>query len=61
MRTNEPDKDPAERRAGVSILARSIFRQMRLQGYTPNQIIGLSSELLQLVSHDIRGDLDPAE
>jgi hypothetical protein len=34
---------------------------MRHQGYTPDQIIGLSSELLHLVSHDIRGDIEPAE
>lgn len=38
----------------VSILARTLFRQMREQGYTPEQIIGLSSELIELVSHDLR-------
>lgn len=44
---------PDTRRA-VSILARSLFRQMREQGYSPEQIIGLSSELIELVSHDLR-------
>ena len=39
---------------GVNILARSLFRQMREQGYTSEQIIGLSSELIELV----RGDLE---
>ena len=38
----------------MSILARSLFRQMREQGYTPEQIIGLSSELIELVSADLR-------
>ena len=38
---------------GVSILARSLFRQMREQGFTEEQIIGLSSELIQLVSEDM--------
>jgi hypothetical protein len=41
-------------RRAVSILARSLFRQMREQGYTPEQIIGLSSELIELVSADLR-------
>ncbi|MFY0530705.1 MULTISPECIES: hypothetical protein [Nannocystis] len=27
---------------------------MREQGYTPEQIVALSSELLELVSHDLR-------
>ena len=39
---------------GLTILARSLFRQMRDQGYSTEQIIGLSSELLDLVSHDLR-------
>lgn len=38
----------------LSILARSLFRQMREQGYSSEQIIGLSSELLDLVSKDLR-------
>lgn len=46
---------------GVNILARSLFRQMREQGYSAEQIIGLSSELIHLVSTDIRDDLEPAE
>ncbi|MBX7083213.1 MAG: hypothetical protein K1X88_28660 [Nannocystaceae bacterium] len=42
----------ADRRA-VGILARSLFRQMRHQGYSPEQIITLSTELLQLVREDL--------
>lgn len=41
-------------RRALSILARSLFRQMREQGYSSEQIIGLSSELIELVSHDLR-------
>jgi hypothetical protein len=37
----------------VAILARSLFRQMREQGYSTDQIIGLSSELLDLVRDDL--------
>ncbi len=38
----------------VCILARSLFRQMREQGYTPEQIIALSGELIDLVRDDLR-------
>lgn len=38
---------------GLGILARSLFRQMRAQGYSPEQIIGLSAELIQLVREDL--------
>ncbi|MCB9566333.1 MAG: hypothetical protein H6710_03810 [Myxococcales bacterium] len=49
----QPIETSAKPRA-LSILARSLFRQMREQGYSAEQIIGLSSELLDLVSKDIR-------
>jgi hypothetical protein len=39
---------------GVQILARSLFREMRQQGYTEEQIIGLSTELIQLVNEDMQ-------
>jgi hypothetical protein len=45
----------------VSILARSLFRQMREQGYTPEQIIALSSELIDLVSQDLRQERAAAD
>ncbi|MEZ4381442.1 MAG: hypothetical protein R3A79_08830 [Nannocystaceae bacterium] len=44
----------------LSILARSLFRQMRDQGYSTEQIIGLSSELLELVSKDLRSGEESA-
>jgi hypothetical protein len=48
--TTEPTRpDPR----GLGILARSLFRQMRAQGYSPEQIIGLSAELIQLVREDL--------
>jgi len=53
-----PEARPDAR--GLGILARSLFRQMRHQGYTPEQIVALSSELLQLVSDDLAQQL-PAQ
>lgn len=45
----------------VPTLARALFKQMREQGYSSEQIIGLSSELIHLVSTGIKDDLGPAE
>jgi hypothetical protein len=53
--------DSSSARRGVAILARSLFRQMRDQGYSAEQVIGLSSELIKLVSQDLQKDLEPAE
>jgi hypothetical protein len=49
------------RNRSVDILAKSMFRQMREQGYSADQIVRFSSELLDLVHTDIKEDLDPAE
>jgi len=46
---------------GISILAKSLFREMQEQGYSKEHIIGLSSELLHLVSSDLRADIEPAQ
>jgi hypothetical protein len=50
-----------ETERGISILARSLVKEMREQGYSPDQIINLSSELLHHVSSDLRADLEAAE
>jgi hypothetical protein len=53
----EPHRNPQTDVKGLSILARSLFRQMRQQGYSTEQIIGLSSELIQLVREDLQKGL----
>jgi hypothetical protein len=57
-----PQTNPASRpdARGLGILARSLFRQMRHEGYTPEQIVALSTELLQLVREDMAQQL-PAQ
>lgn len=57
MELLETSRDPKTDVKGVNILARSLFRQMREQGYSPEQIIGLSSELIQLVREDLQKGL----
>ena len=41
---------------GTKILARTFFNQLRSSGYTPNQIIGIATELIDLVTVDLRGE-----
>jgi hypothetical protein len=38
----------------TKILARSFFNQLRAGGYTPNQIIGIATELIDLVTCDLK-------
>lgn len=39
---------------GAKILARTFFTQLRAGGYSQNQIIGIATELIDLVASDIR-------
>lgn len=39
---------------GSRILARTFFNQLRESGYTPHQIIGVASELLELVTENLK-------
>ena len=38
------------------ILAKSLFKELRGNGYSPNQILSLSSELIELVTQDLRSE-----
>jgi hypothetical protein len=38
----------------TKILAKSLFKELRGNGYSANQILGLSTELIDLVTQDIR-------
>ncbi|MGA9526014.1 MAG: hypothetical protein WBV82_31435 [Myxococcaceae bacterium] len=39
---------------GTKILARTFFNQLRTSGYNSNQVIGIATELLDLVTSEIR-------
>ncbi|MGZ3460916.1 MAG: hypothetical protein ACXU86_20705, partial [Archangium sp.] len=41
---------------GPRLLARTFFNQLRASGYTPMQIIGVATELLDVVSEGIKGE-----
>ena len=38
----------------TQILAKSLFKELRGNGYSPNQILGLTTELIELVTQDLR-------
>jgi hypothetical protein len=38
----------------TKILAKSLFKELRGNGYSANQILGLTTELIDLVTHDLR-------
>jgi hypothetical protein len=40
------------------ILAKSLFKELRGNGYSPNQILSLSTELIDLVTQDLKDDQD---
>jgi len=43
-----------EREKAIKILAKSIYRQMRESGYDTREIVALSSELIGLITTDIK-------
>ena len=42
----------------LKILAKSIFKQLRAQGYEPQQILGLATEIVALVSDGLASPTD---
>ena len=48
METQRPDGK------ALKILAKSIFKELKSQGYDPKQVIGLATELISLVTTDLQ-------
>ena len=49
------EKTPrVEREKALKILAKSIFRELRTQGYDAREVVALSTELLSLITTDIK-------
>ncbi len=49
---------PGQDIKATKILAKSLFKELRGNGYSPNQILSLSTELIDLVTKDLRSDQD---
>jgi hypothetical protein len=45
-----------EREKALRILAKSIFRELRSNGYDAREIVSLSTELLSLITTEIKPD-----
>ena len=45
-----------DRAAGARLLARSFYRELRESGYTPKQLLSLSTELIELITEDLARD-----
>jgi hypothetical protein len=41
---------------GTKILAKSLFKELRGNGYSTNQILSLSTELIDLVTQDLKDE-----
>jgi len=41
---------------GTKILAKSLFKELRGNGYSTNQILNLSTELIELVTQGLKDD-----
>ena len=55
LRPREEEVHPrGEREKALKILAKSIFRELRTQGYDAREIVSLSTELLSLITTDIK-------
>ena len=46
----------AEREKQVKILAKSIFRELKSNGFEAREVVALSTELLSLLSTEIKSD-----
>jgi hypothetical protein len=44
------------REKALKILSKSIYKELRQNGYEPKQIVALATELISLVTSDIKDD-----
>jgi hypothetical protein len=57
--TEAPSAVPAtipNREKALKILSKSIYKELRQNGYEPKQIVALATELISLVTSDIKED-----
>ena len=45
-----------DRAAGARILARSFYRELRASGYSPKQLLSISTELIDLITQDLQSE-----
>ena len=45
-----------DRAVGARILARSFYKELRENGYSPRQLLALSTELIDLITQDLQNE-----
>ena len=52
--TAQRDPHPETAPSGARILARSFYRELRANGYTPAELVAVSTELIELVTVELK-------
>ena len=55
-RESAPSAPLPNREKALKILSKSIYKDLRQNGYEPRQIVALASEIISLVTSDIKDD-----
>lgn len=56
-RTRENTGPVNNHQRALKILSRSIYKELRQNGYEPKQIVALATEIIGLVTSDINSDI----
>jgi hypothetical protein len=56
QRENVRSNERELRSRGERIVARSFYRELRENGYSPRELLAVSSELIDLVTRELRKD-----
>ncbi len=56
LATRESALPAGNRERALKILSRSLYRELRQNGYEPKQIVALATELISQVTSDIKDD-----
>jgi hypothetical protein len=53
---SNPTPTPTPEPRALRILAKSVYRELKTSGYTRSDVVAFATEMLSLVSSDIRGE-----
>ncbi|MEC7520564.1 MAG: hypothetical protein VYE22_11895 [Myxococcota bacterium] len=54
--SSQSNVSPSQEPRALRILAKSVFRELKSTGHSRSDIVAFATEMLSLVSSDIRGD-----
>jgi len=53
LATTQSNNSAANHQKALKILAKSVYKELRQNGYEPKQVVALASELISLVTSDM--------